>query len=248
MPISIPSDNRDYLSNFASNDISFVHGDPITNSPPYPTTDPAHIYFVYMRMNNAQGSSYDERLLVKHLFLPLGGRTREEAELYLLSRARDGIEDNTVLYDFDVIDFQDQPCYVTMIIDERNWHFHPDDNQPETPAVVFRRNKIVNGSDGKPYLAEFSPNYSFYNFSKGEIGPADRRRSVIRFTNYFRKDRWGTPEYRRLDLDDVNEQRKQNRYAIDVYVRMPYYSRGGGRPNGWLTVVFDPPTPPRGDL
>lgn len=236
------------LSSFATNDISFVHGDPITKSVEFDAkyTEPEFIHFVYIRPNTNDASGV--ALLAKQFHEPLNGRTIAQAEQEILAKARPGGDDSTVVeYGLEVLDFQDNCCYITMVLDKQFWHFFPSKGQPEAPAIVFRRNKIVIDRNENVILEEYHPNYSFYNFENINLadGSTDGV-SGIRFVNFFKKDKWGAPEYARSQMEDEDEQRKQNRYALDIYVRMPFYKPNGENPDRWATVVIDPPTPPRG--
>jgi hypothetical protein len=237
---------RGGLGNFATNDISFVHGDPITLFREFDQnyTEPEYIHFVYIRPNENAASGVS--LLAKQFHEPLDGRTIAQAEQEILIKARpNGDDTNVVEYGLEVLDFQDHCCYVTMVLDKQFWHFFPDAGQPEAPAIVFRRNKIVIDIDGDVILEEYDPNYSFYNFENVTVSDGTDGVSGIRFVNFFKKDKWGTPEYVRSDQEAEIEQKKQNRYALDIYVRMPFY-KPNSDPDKWATVVIDPPTPPRG--
>lgn len=238
---------RSGLGNFATNDISFVHGDPITKNVPFGDVykEPEYIHFVYIRpnTNDAQGVS----LLAKQFHEPLNGRTVAQAEKEILAKAGVNGDNSTVVeYSLEVLDFQDHCCYVTMVLDKQHWRFSADEGQPEVPAIVFRRNKIVINDEKEVVLEEYAPNYSFYNFENLIVPDEGDGVSAIRFVNFFKKDKWGTDEYIRQPACDVKEQKKQNRYALDIYVRMPCYRPGGEEPNKWVTVIIDPPTPPRG--
>lgn len=238
---------RGSLGNFATNDISFVHGDPITKQVGFDTnyTEPEYIHFVYIRPNTNETNGVT--LLAKQFHEPLNGRSIEQAELDILVKARPGGDDtNVVEYGLEVLDFQDHCCYVTMVLDKQYWHFFPDDGQPDAPAIVFRRNKILIAANGEVVLQEYDPNHSFYNFENVMIPDTGDDVSAIRFVNFFKKDKWGQPEYVRTDLEDEDEQLKQNRYALDIYVRMPFYRPDNAVPDQWATIVIDPPTPPRG--
>jgi hypothetical protein len=239
--------DRSGLGNFATNDISFVHGDPITETKEFDGvyTEPEFVHFVYIRPNDNAASGVS--LLAKQFHEPLNGRTIAQAEQEILAKARPGGNDSTVVeYGLEVLDFQDHCCYVTMALDKQYWHFFPDAGQPDAPAIVFRRNKIVIDVDGEVVLEEYDPNHSFYNFENTTVPDGSDGVSAIRFINFFKKDKWGAPEYVRSNMQAEAEQKKQNRYALDIYVRMPFYRPNNLAPNKWATVVIDPPTPPRG--
>jgi hypothetical protein len=233
------------IENLASNDVSLVHGDPITVRKGwdelYP--EPQHLYFIYIRPNTNDASGVT--LLAKQRLEPLNGLSVAEAEEILLKRSRPGGDDIGVTYELETVDFKDTPCYVTLVIDKEHWHFFPDKGQPEAPAIVFRRNKVILNKDGVIELDEYHPNCTFYNFENVTVPDGGNGVSGVRFVNFFKKDQWGNPEYKRSDLNDEEEQKKQNRYAFDIYLRMPYYVPSEGTPEAWATVIIDPTTPPR---
>jgi hypothetical protein len=233
------------IENLASNDVSLVHGDPVTVRKGWDDTypQPQHIYFIYIRPNNNRASGVT--LLAKQRFEPLNGRTVAAAEEDLLKRSRPrGDKIGVVAYGLDVVDFQDIPCYVTLVIDKEHWHFFPDAGQPQAPAIVVRRNKVILNRHGVIELDEYNPNCTFYNFENVTVPDGGSGVSAVRLVNFFKKDRWGNPEYKRSDLNDEKEQMKQNRYAFDIYLRMPYYVTKNTPPT-WATVIIDPTTPPR---
>ncbi len=234
------------ISNFASNDVSQVHGDPVNLQKPFDNDKwkkPEHLYFVYIRVNRDP-----QALRVKHFFRALDGQALSDVESGLLQMARSNTgQEHIVNYEFETFDFQDKPCYVTLVLDEQHWNFYPHPHTIDTPAVVMRRNKIVMLPDGTIELQEFSPNQTFYNYERTQVADQDGiMKPAIRWVNFFKKDKFGGSEHIRVSRDDPTEQAKQNRYCFDVYLRMPYASTSAGLdPSDWLTVIFDPVTPPR---
>lgn len=236
--------SRSQLGMLATNDVSIVHGDPINLWKEFGDgwEEPEYIYFVYILVKNNQ------KLFAEHYFDSLRGRTVDQAEKDLLENARPGNGHLTpVLTGFDVFDFQDKPCYVSIVIDEQHWHFYPHPITADIPAVVLRRNKVIQRENGDIEIEEYAPNYSFYRYEQTSIeAPDGKMKSGVRFVNFFKKDKFGNPEYVRSDMNSEVEQKKQNRYCFDIYVRMPIDNPEAGSP-GWATVIFDPPTPPRGE-
>ena len=233
------------LGRFATNDVSVVHGEPISMVKPFDDDKwkkPEHIYFVYLRVNENQ------KLLAEHYYEAIGRRSLEQAERDLLENAQSPKGTlKPVLTGFEVFDFQDRPCYVSMVIDENDWFFYPHPINADIPAVILRRNKVVQQDDGALIIEDYSPNYSFFCYERTKIAAPDgHEKSAIRFVNFFKKDRFGNPEYVRNPAESVEEQKKQNRYCFDIYVRMPV-EKGNSHTDGWATVIFDPPTPPRGN-
>lgn len=232
------------LSTLATNDVSYTHGDPISVRKEFDNDKwkkPEHIYLIYLRVND------DQTLEVQHLFDEIGRRGLAQAESDLLEEARPHRPKTHVFaYGMDVIDFRDKPCFVTIILDERNWHFHPHPYKINSPAIVLRRNKIVVQDVALAVLEEYDMNYTFYNYEMGHVKDAEGDQvQAVKFVSFNKKDRFGSPEYKREDLNDKPEQEKQNRYSFDIYLRMPIRPIQGELVSKWLTVVFDPATPPR---
>ena len=237
--------DRSQLGMLATNDVSIVHGDPISLQKAFDEKKwkkPKYIYFVYIRVNENQ------RLFAEHYFDKLRGRTVEQAEKDLLRNARPYQGQlKPVLTGFDVFDFQDKPCYVSMVIDEEHWHFYPHPVDANIPATILRRNKVVQKKNGELIIEEYSPNYSFYNYERTKIADPDGHdKSAIRFVNFFKKDKFGKPEYVRKDIHSESEQKKQNRYCFDIYIRMPV-EKGQSHSNGWAFSNAGP-RGPAGDL
>ena len=236
--------SKSELGRFATNDISVVHGEPITTIKPFDNgkwKEPKYIYFVYLRVNENQ------KLFAEHYYDKLAGRSVEQAERDLLKNARPGNGTlRPILTGFDVFDFQDRPCYVSMVIDEKDWHFYPHPIDADIPAIILRRNKVVQLQNGEIVIEDYSPNYSFFCYERTQVeAPDGKQKSAIRFINFFKKDKFGNAEYVRNPPHSIPEQKKQNRYCFDIYIRMPV-EKGDSHSDGWATVIFDPPSPPRG--
>jgi hypothetical protein len=236
--------SRNQIGLLANNDISIIHGDAIDEKREFDGVTwkkPEGIYFVYLRVND------DQSLFAEHYRDNLKGRTVEQAEEDLFKNARpfQGTI-RPILTGFDLFNFPDEPCYISMVIDEPNWHFYPHPIEADIPAVILRRNKVIQKMNGDVVIEEYDPNYSFYNYEKTKIkAPDGHHKSAIRFVNFFKKDKFGNDEYVRNPEHDVEEQKKQNRYSFDIYIRMPI-ANAQQHNDGWATVIFDPPTPPRG--
>jgi hypothetical protein len=232
--------------NEVTNSLSPRHGYSIYDrhefSPEWP--EPRRIMFIYIRVNRNQTLVVDQYVSD----MP-EGETLDDAERRLLDNARPGPRDNPHIKNpprlsegFDHVTFGWTPCYVTMVIDDEFWKFHPwPDNQFEE-TIVFRRDKLLVKPDEKgelqPEKHEFEPNYSFFNFERGAI----RGRQSVRFVNFMRQDAEGTPiSPEPIDVFDPANPKWE--HCMDVYIRMPYnFSQSSGdQPTHWLTLVFDPP-------
>ena len=211
--------------------------------------EPRRVMFIYIRVNRNQTLVIDQ-----YVYDMKDGETIEKAERYLLRNARPGPRNNPRPKNpprwatgFDRVSFGWEPCYVTMVIDDAYWKFHPWPDNAFEETVIFRKDKLLMKPDAsgelKPTEYPFQPNHSFFNFKRGAISG----RQSIRFVNFMRVDKEGTPmppEPAHLPVD----QKPIWEYCMDVYIAMPYnFSRkkqADGtllEPNKWLTLIFDPP-------
>jgi hypothetical protein len=228
----------------AANQLSDLHGYSIYErrefSDQWP--EPKRIMFIYMRVNKNQTLVVDQ-----YVDQIRDGETIETAENRLLKNARPGPSDGSKIKDpdrwaieFDEVSFGWEPCYVSFVIDEEHWKFHPWPGNEFEETVVFRKNKLLMKPDAtgalQPVEYEFLPNWSFFNFERGNI----YGRQSIRFVNFMRIDEEGSPLPEKPVVDDPAELPKWE-YCMDIYVAAPYTYTEGQRPDKWLTLVFDPP-------
>jgi hypothetical protein len=231
----------------AANQLSELHGYSIHEQREFSVQwpEPKRIMFIYMRVNRNQTLVIDQ-----YVDGIRDGESIADAEKRLLRNARPGrrLPDGSYrrkdperwATGFDEVSFGWEPCYVSMVIDDEYWKFHPwpDDGYQET--IIFRKNKLIVASgsppNSKPVVYEFLPNWSFFNFERTEM----MGRQSIRFVNFMRTDKEGSPLPEKPVVQDPKDLPKWE-YCMDIYIAMPYNFTKNVAPTKWLTLVFDPP-------
>jgi hypothetical protein len=152
----------------AANQLSELHGYSIHEQREFSVQwpEPKRIMFIYMRVNRNQTLVIDQ-----YVDGIRDGESIADAEKRLLRNARPGrrLPDGSYrrkdperwATGFDEVSFGWEPCYVSMVIDDEYWKFHPwpDDGYQET--IIFRKNKLIVASgsppNSKPVVYEFLP-------------------------------------------------------------------------------------------
>lgn len=231
----------------AANQLSDLHGYSIYDRREFSADwpEPKRIMFIYFRVNRNQTLVIDQ-----YVDRVRDGETIADAEKRLTLNARPGKKQSNGRYKakspkrwargFDLVSFGWEPCYVSMVIDDEYWKFHPWPDNTFEETIVFRKNKLLMKPDGngelKPVEYPFLPNFSFFNFER----TTTLGRQSIRFVNFMRIDKDGAPLPEKPVVDDVKDL-PQWEYCMDIYIAMPYHFTGRKNPDKWLTLIFDPP-------